>query len=97
MSDQDPNRAHLYGLLVMTAIILLVSMQMAAAVTSGDLEEYSEDAAAYCEQELGENASVVNIHAIVGGGLHCQGPDGEMIHLHDVPREEIEAAGEVEE
>lgn len=80
-------------LAVVTIITVTVVIgQIAVAVDSVD-EEYFEAADAYCEQELGPEAELVNSQVIGDhGGLHCEGPDDEFIHLHDIPDAEIYAA-----
>lgn len=88
---------HVTEVVIPVICVLLISAFVGGLViTNGDeyrLEsEASED---YCQQELGENATTYNA-MVVGehGGLHCHGPNGTVIHLHDVPEEEIYAASE---
>lgn len=97
MTTSQHDRVSIAITLVVVAIVVFLGFQVAAVATSDDIKEYTENASAYCGQELGENATLVNSHVIgEHGGLHCEGPSGEFIHLHDVPRGEIDdAAAEV--
>lgn len=87
------NRADILGLILTVLIITVIGMQVMAAATGPEAQAYANAADDYCEQELGPDAVLVNSRVIgEHGGLHCEGPNGAFIHLHDVPREEVMAA-----
>lgn len=93
-SDTSGSRVQAAVLIVGVLIALVVAGHVAVVATSGNAQEYAENASAYCDQELGEDDYVLVNSRVIGGhgGLHCKGSNGEFIHLHDVPRSEIDAA-----
>jgi len=79
---------------VLAAVVLtgLAVLDATAAGVEPD-SEYMAAAEAHCEQHLGADAELYVANVIGGhGGLHCEGPDGALIHYHDVPDAEVYAA-----
>jgi hypothetical protein len=86
----------LITLLVLAAVVATGLAVMDAAASGIDPDsEYVAAAGAHCGQALGPDADLYVANAMFGhGGLHCEGPDGALIHYHDVRDSEIYAAAE---
>lgn len=70
------------------AISLFIALFVAVTVgamlfvaQSGDIREYAEASEEWCEDRGGH---LVNVHAVVHGGLHCHLPNGTSVHMTDV-------------
>lgn len=46
-----------------------------------ELGEYLNESEQWCNEHNGE---LVNSHAIMHGGLHCDLPNGTSVHMHEV-------------
>jgi len=70
------------GILVVTlGITAFVGVQVVAGLTSPEMQEYMEQSQEWCEDRNGE---LVNVMAVIGGGLHCDLPDGTTVHMGNV-------------
>ena len=67
--------------LVTLAIALFVGAQVYGAITSGEMQTYAENADEWCEQEGGE---LYNAQSVAHGGLHCDLPNGELVHMTEI-------------
>lgn len=74
-------KASTLSLVVGVLVVGLVGVTLVGGVTSEETQNYVEDSAEWCEDRGGE---LVNVHAVVHGGLHCELPNGTSVHMGEV-------------
>jgi len=67
--------------LVVACVVGFVGFQVVGAATSDEMQAYMEQSEQWCEDRGGE---LVNVNAVVGGGLHCDLPNGPSVHMNNV-------------
>jgi len=67
--------------LVVTAVVALIGLQVVSAATSPETQAYMEESEEWCDNQ---NGTLVNSHAILHGGLHCDLPNGTSVHMSNV-------------
>lgn len=75
------NAATATGLAVGLAVAAMVGWQVAAVATSDRTAAYLDASEEWCHDRGGE---LVNVQAVVHGGLHCELPNGSTAHMTDV-------------
>lgn len=68
-------------LVVGLAIVGLLGTQVVGLASSEATQDYVDDSAEWCGDRGGE---LVNVHAVVHGGLHCDLPNGTSVHMSEV-------------
>ena len=76
------SRLNVVKTVVVVAIIVLVGMQAMSVATSPEMQQYAQKSAEWCEERDGDlyNSRVFGPH----GGLHCELPNGEVVHMSDI-------------
>lgn len=72
---------NLLTIAMVVGLIALPLIGLATAATSDELREYVERSQDWCDDRDGE---LVNVQAVLHGGLHCDLPNGTSIHMTEV-------------
>jgi len=67
--------------LVVACVVAYVGLQVVGAATSDEMEAYMEQSEQWCEDRGG---TLVNVNAFIGGGLHCELPNGTSVHMNNL-------------
>lgn len=83
MINVDPTIVRIFTALLVAG---LLGVSIVGHVTSEDTQQYINQSESWCENHNGE---LVNVHAVFGGGLHCDLPNGTSVHMSDVVEVEL--------
>jgi hypothetical protein len=78
MIRTDPTIIRIFTALL---VIGLVGVSVVGHVMSDSTQAYINQSEQWCNSHNGE---LVNVQAVIGGGLHCDLPNGTSVHMRDV-------------
>jgi len=75
------NRADLLSLLAAVVIAIAVALLVTQVVMGPEFAAYVNESARWCAERGGV---MWNAQAMVHGGLHCELPNGSVVHMSEV-------------
>jgi len=78
MMRTDPTIVRIFTALLVTG---LLGVSIVGHVTSESTQAYMNQSEDWCNNHNGE---LVNVHAVLHGGLHCDFENGTSVHMRDV-------------